>query len=179
MSLHALHRTKPRLAVAIHNCSKAIVVEYIASAEDGWGRVYARQVCAQQLPRDVRVMVDGCTHKEVDMSGAHYEIIRRLVQSNTLPPIHVLREQLLALWQGHSIEQCKDKIKRFPIRVINAGVASTLRHVATAGLAMSTTIEAIAYELELARDVVTKEILPHHRPDLSCTGANKHFFALD
>ena len=35
--------------------------------------LYARQISAQTLPRDLRLLVYGATHKEVDMSGAHYE----------------------------------------------------------------------------------------------------------
>ena len=77
------------------------MVEYIASSPDSSGRVYARQACAQLLPRSVRLLVYGRTHKEIDMSGAHYEIDRRLVQSPTVPPIDVLREQLRRVWHGH------------------------------------------------------------------------------
>ena len=138
-----------------------MVVENIAAAEDGWGRVYARQTCAQQLPRAVRTLVYGSTHKEVDMSGAHYEIVRRQVNSSTPPPINVLREQLLRLWQGQEEGKVAVEMKRFPIRVINAGVSTALKHVAEVGLTMSPSIEAIAYELAAAREVVTKEILPH------------------
>ena len=72
-------------------------------------------------------LVYGSTHKEVDMSGAHYEIVRRLVNSSTLPPINVLREQLLRQWQGQEEEKVAVEIKRFPIRVINAGVSSALK----------------------------------------------------
>ena len=127
---HMVRQKLCQLAVATKNCTQAMVVEYIAAAEDGWGRVYARQACAQQLPRSVRTMVYGSTYKEVDMSGAHCEIVRRLVNSSTPPPIHLLREQLVRLWQGHNDEVIATEIRRFPIRVINAGVASTLRHVA-------------------------------------------------
>ena len=127
-----------------------MVVEYLAGSEDGKGRVYARQTSAQQLPRSVRTLVYGGTHKEVDMSGAHYEIVWRLVGSSTLPPIHDLREQLGRLWQEHDNEQVTVEVKCFPIRVINAGVASTLQHVASLGFAVPPSVEAIAYELAAA-----------------------------
>ena len=66
-----------------------MLVEYVSSSVDGYGRVYARQVGAQLLPRDVRAMIYGKTHKEVDMTGAHYEILRRLSLSDTLPQVSV------------------------------------------------------------------------------------------
>ncbi len=90
-----------------------------------------------------------------------------------------MREQLGWLWQEHDNEQVTEEIKRFPIRVINAGVASTLQHAASRGLVVSPPLEAIAYELAAARDIATAEILPQFRSDLQCTGANKHFFALE
>ena len=156
-----------------------MVVEYIASSPDGSGRVYARQACVQLLPRSVRLLVYGRTHKEIDMSGAHYEIDRRLVQSPTLPPIDVLREQLRRVWHGHVEELLNVEVKRFPIRIINAGVAATVRHLNAKGLQVPPIIEAVAYELAAAREVVTKEILPRTRPDLWCNESNKHYFALE
>ena len=157
-----------------------MVVEYLAGSDDGKGRGYARQTSAQQLPRSVRTLaVYGSTHKEVGMSGAHYEIVRRPVGSSTLPPIHNLRKQLTRLWQRHDDEQATAEIKHFPIRVINARVASTLQHVASLGFAVPSSLEAIAYELAAARDVATATILPQFRPELLCTGANKHVFALE
>ena len=105
---HLARQKLCQLAVATKNCIQAMVVEYIAAAEDGWGRVYARQACAQQLPRAVRTLVYGSTHKEVDMSGAHYEIVRRLVNSSTLPPISVLREQLLRLDQQERVNKANE-----------------------------------------------------------------------
>ena len=44
-------------------------VEYVTPANDGRGRLYARQIGAQSLPRQLRLLIDGDTHKEVDMSG--------------------------------------------------------------------------------------------------------------
>ena len=76
-----------QIALATQKLTKPMLVEYLSSSVDGYGRVYARQVGAQLLPRDVRAMIYGKTHKEVDMTGAHYEILRRLSLSNTLPQV--------------------------------------------------------------------------------------------
>ena len=52
-----------QIVLATQKLTKPMVVEYVASSVDGQGRVYARQVGAQQLPRDVRALVYGRTHK--------------------------------------------------------------------------------------------------------------------
>ena len=69
--------------------SKPFSVEYIAAAEDGMGRLYARQSCAQRLLRILRTILYGDSHWEVDISGAHYELLRIGSQSSTLPPVAV------------------------------------------------------------------------------------------
>ena len=66
-----------QLVTATGKLTKALCVGYIAAAEDGLRRLYARQVSAQSLSRDARCLLYGQTHKEIDMSGAHYEILRR------------------------------------------------------------------------------------------------------
>ena len=38
------------------------------------------------------------THKEFDMTGAHYEILRRLSLSDTLPQVSDLRDLLRQVW---------------------------------------------------------------------------------
>ena len=68
-------------------CASAVrCVEYVTPASDAKGRLYARHTSAQNLPRDLRLLLYGGTHKEVDISGAHYELIRALCASTTLPP---------------------------------------------------------------------------------------------
>ena len=71
-----------------------LAVEYVASAEDGVGRLYARQFSAQRVPRSLRLAAYGLGHQEVDMTGAHYEIVRRSIEGCTLPPIKQLRALL-------------------------------------------------------------------------------------
>ena len=69
------------------NLTKPRVVEYTASATDCLGRLYGRGPCAQRLPRKVRLLLFGNTHQEVDMVGAFYEIMRRLLRQQP-PPAH-------------------------------------------------------------------------------------------
>ena len=72
-------------------------VEHVA-ANDGRGRLYARQIGAQSLPRKLRLLMYGDTRKEVDLGGAHYELTRALCKSQSLPSICVLRDWLKILW---------------------------------------------------------------------------------
>ena len=86
------------IALATHQCKIAMSVEYVSSAADSKGRLYARQVSAQTLPRDLRLLLYDATHKEVDMSGAHYELTRAMGASKSLPPVRTLRLWLQQLW---------------------------------------------------------------------------------
>ena len=77
------------------------------------------------------------------------------------------------------VERLEDEIKRYPVRIINAGVADTLQRASALGLVITPEIEAISYELAAVRDSVTSTALAQSRPELPCTRANKHFFALE
>ena len=66
------------LALATRNVTTPLTVEYLTPANDASGRLYATQICAQKLPRELRLLIYGRTHKEVDLTGAHYELIRAL-----------------------------------------------------------------------------------------------------
>ena len=128
-----VQRQLSQIVLATLKFTKPMVVEYVAGSMDGQGRVYARQAGAQQLPKEVRILVYGRTRKEVDMTGAHYEILRRLAQSSTLPPISVLRDRLGQVWLQSGVEHLEDEVKCFPIRIINAGVGDTLRRASNLG----------------------------------------------
>lgn len=86
--------TKDSIAVSSQKGTKPLIVEYVSAALDGEGRLYARHSSAQRLPRLLRAILFGNTHKEVDISGAHYELIR-LCAHWTTP-----RGSLSQLWYG-------------------------------------------------------------------------------
>ena len=75
-------RSAAQLLTATRSGVGPLVVEYVASAEDGKGRLYARQWSGQRTPRTLRLAVYGRGHQEVDMIGAHYEIIRRSITAS-------------------------------------------------------------------------------------------------
>ena len=100
------------IALATKKCTTAMSVEYIAAASDGKGRLYARQCGAQTLPRNLRLLLYGNTHKEVDMSGAHYELTRAICASKSLPPIKELRQWLRQLWGSRLASDETDEVQR-------------------------------------------------------------------
>ena len=72
------------MALAGHKGTKPLIVEYLSAALDGEGRLYARHSSAQQLTRTSAYNF-FITHKEMDISGAHYELIRLGAKSNLMP----------------------------------------------------------------------------------------------
>ena len=145
------------LALATRNVTTSLTVEYLTPANDASGRLYATQICAQKLPRELRLLIYGRTHKEVDLTGAHYELIRALTGSVTLPPTHLLRDRLKATWAGEqgADSELLNEVKMLPIRIINSGAARALKHVTDQNLSIPPWIEAFAFDLDTAREAFT------------------------
>ena len=125
------------LALATRSATTPLTVEYLTPANDASGRLYATQICAQRLPRELRLLIYGSTHKEVDLTGAHYGMIRAMTGSETLPPTHVLRGWLRETWEGNQVANpapLREEVKMLPIRVINSGAVQALQHVTECGL---------------------------------------------
>ena len=88
------------IALATKKGSTMMSVEYVTPANDGRGRLYARQIGAQSLPRQLRLLIYGETHKEVDISGAHYELTRALCKialAGQLPEFFPLQQWICAV----------------------------------------------------------------------------------
>ena len=177
------HATEIRsLALATRNVTTPLTVEYLTPANDASGRLYATQICAQRLPRELRLLIYGSTHKEVDLTGAHYELIRAMTGSVTLPPTHLLRGRLRETWagdQGTDPDPSFDEVKMLPIRIINCGAARALKHVTDKGLGIPPWIEAFAFDLEAAREVFTAHVQREVRPRVEALAKNRHFFAAE
>ena len=170
------------LALATRNVTTPLTVEYLTPANDASGRLYATQICAQRLPRELRLLIYGSTHKEVDLTGAHYELIRAMTGSVTLPPTRLLRGRLREIWTGDHItapELSSDEVKMLPIRVINTGAPQALKHVTNKGLNLPPWIEAFAFDLEAARDIFTAHVRREVRPRVEALAKNRHFFAAE
>ena len=166
------------LALATRGFSRRHVVGYVAAATDGQGRLYAKQPCAQYLPKPVRAFIYAQTHQEVDMAGAHYELIRRYVNSNSLPHIEVLRTALATIWGEDCCVGGENIIKMFPVRVINAGAPATLRFLQQHCLTVAGFVSTVAFDLDAAKVVCADAVL-RHRADLLTTYTNRYFYACE
>ena len=147
------------LALATQKLTRGHVVEYVAAATDGNGRLYAKQSCAQHLPKPVRAFIYAQAHQEVDMAGAHYELIRRYVNSSSLPHIELLRATLADIWGEDACVESENIIKMFPVRVINAGAPATLRFLQKHHLAVAGFVSTFAFDLDAAKVACTADVL--------------------
>ena len=171
------------IALATKKGSQMMSVEYVTPASDGRGRLYARQIGAQSLPRQLRLLIYGETHKEVDISGAHYELTRLLCKSQSLPPISALREKLRHLWASRLSNDAGGEvgraIKLFPIRVINSGAVAALNHLHLLCLDTPPWVSAFAFDLDATRKVTTEHLLQSLRLGLDVAFRNRSFFAME
>lgn len=123
------------------------------------------------MPRDVRLLLFGQNHWEIDLKGSFYELIRRLGLLHTpdhlpLPTITDLRTLLTMDPYIATVESiCPGTIKQLPLRVINStaeAAFSFLRtiHEGTPG----STVVAILNQLWQQTKALTDKLLPHTRP---------------
>ena len=171
------------IALASQKCTVAYEVEYVAAAEDGEGRLYAQQTSAQCMPKDLRLLLFGDTHWEVDISGAHNELIRIGSKSQTLPCIRMLREWLYESFsssdENGSQAEVQRNVKCFPILVINAGKQHAISVMQSKGYSIPGWVLHWADDLILARDCLTSVVLPLLRPHLQTTHRNKHYYTAE
>ena len=78
-----------------------LTVHYRPTHAAPLGRLYAIESAAQTLPKQLRLLLFGLrlllfgtTYAEVDISGAHYEIVRRFSHTTDLLPVIALRRWL-------------------------------------------------------------------------------------
>ena len=167
-----------QLAAATNMFKKALCVEYVAAAEDGHGRLYARQVSAQSLSRDARCLLYGQSHKEIDMSGAHYEILRRSIGAPTLPDIALLREIITGDCQG-SGEDFDAFFKLLPIRLLNSGADRALSHARERGYYPSDRVISLFREIETLRNIHLPSVLATRRPTLAVSFRIRNYHACE
>ena len=174
-----ISRGAANLITSIRAHTSLLAVEYVTSAEDGVGRLYARQVSAQRMPRLLRLAAYGSGHQEVDMTGAHYEIVRRSIEKCSLPPIQKLRELLRSEWSRTGCVDFDEAIKLWPLWVINGGMQTADDQLRRQQLVTTPAINAIAYELTAACAAFTTSVLPCLRSRLPTCFRNRAFFATE
>ena len=167
-----------QLVTATQRLTKPLCVEYIAAAEDGLGRLYARQVSAQSLTKEARYLLYGQNHKEVDMSGAHYELLRRCVGVSQLPPIAQLREAIRTECQG-TVQDPNAFAKHLPLRLLNTNAGSTLAFAKEQGYIPGGRLSALFWEIENLRDHYLPAMLQKYRSGLEVSFRNRSYHACE
>ena len=109
---HPTHRQDLVRYLAKHRAhagAAGLKITYWRTSSDGKGRYYAQGPAAQRLPKELRTLLYGRTHTEIDVIGAFYEIIRRTAltlgtseEAERPPPIpgveqarHIIEQELL------------------------------------------------------------------------------------
>ena len=138
LTLSPQHRTLVESYLAPYSTQRpCIEVPYASRSDDGLGRKYCLTVGGQRLPKEVRLLLFGKTHVEVDLKGSFYELVRRLSlsllpQCTPLPTIDELRHLLASDPYIRAVrEKCTDTIKRLPLRVINSTIDATYYYLNT------------------------------------------------
>ena len=139
LSLSPHHRTLLESYLAPNMTQRHnIEVSYSPRTDDALGRKYCITIGGQRLPREVRLLLFGRTHYEIDLKGSFYELIRRLglhflPQHTPLPTIEELRHTLACDPYIRAVEtECPQTIKRLPLRIINSSIL--MQHTTTLSL---------------------------------------------
>ena len=108
-----------------------LTVHYRPTNAAPLGRLYAIESAAQTLPKQLRLLLYGTTHAEIDISGAHYEIIRRFSHTTDLLPVIALRHWLHQQLDHLIINNQQDSlVKRWPLVIINSlDVTTAINHL--------------------------------------------------
>lgn len=148
-----------------------IEVAYSPRADDSQGRKYCITIGGQRLPREVRPLLFGHTHYEVDLKGSFYELIKRLglrflPQHVPLPKIDELRNMLARDLYIQAVEAaCPQTIKRLPLRIINSSIEATYYHLQTIiSGSPGPAIDRILRQLWSLSRTLTEQLLPRFRP---------------
>ena len=110
------------LAVSSSHC---LSVGYKPTVDALGGRFYSVGNAAQRLPRQVRLLLFGNSHWEMDISGAHYELMRRQCKTAevhlALLPIAQVRDYLRGALRAHIAEnEIGPLAKTWPLIIINS-----------------------------------------------------------
>ena len=130
--LHVLLRRHPHykwvamdyIALAVSS-SHCLSVGYKPTVDALGGRFYSVGNAAQRLPRQVRLLLFGNSHWEIDISGAHYELMRRQCKTNkvhlTLQPVAQMRDCLRGALRAYLAEdEVGSLAKTWPLVILNS-----------------------------------------------------------
>ena len=130
--MHALLRRHPHykwvtmdyIALAVSS-SHRLNVGYKPTVNSIGGRFYSVGSAAQRLPRQARLLLFGNSHWEIDISGAHYERMRRQCRAAevhlSLLPITQMRSYLTRALRAQIAEtDISLLVKTWPLVIINS-----------------------------------------------------------
>ena len=170
------------LAVASSHC---LSVGYKPTVDAFGGRFYSVGNAAQRLPRQVRLLLFGNCHWEIDISGAHYELMRRQCKAAevhlALLPIAQARAYLRgAFWAHIAEDEVGPLVKTWPLVIINSATPQE----AIEYLKKRLQTELPPHLVNFAREVFAASRYAMHHPPSWCPagtertgrGAPFHYF---
>ena len=190
--MHTLLRRHPHykwvamdyIALAVSS-SHCLNVGYKPTVNSMGGRFYSVGNAAQRLPRQVRLLLFGNSHWEIDISGAHYELMRRQCRAAevhlTLLPIAQMRSYLTRALSAQIAENdISLLVKTWPLVIINSATPQE----AIEYLKKRIQTEPSHHLVSFAREVFAASRYAMHHPPSWCPsgpertgrGAPFHYF---
>ena len=190
--MHTLLRRHPHykwvamdyIALAVSS-SHCLNVGYKPTVNSMGGRFYSVGNAAQRLPRQVRLLLFGNSHWEIDISGAHYELMRRQCRAAevhlTLLPIAQMRSYLTRALSAQIAENDINLlVKTWPLVIINSATPQE----AIEYLKKRIQTEPSYHLVSFAREVFAASRYAMHHPPSWCPsgpertgrGAPFHYF---
>ena len=190
--LHVLLRLHPHykwvamdyIALAVSS-SHCLSVGYKPTVDALGGRFYSVGNAAQRLPRQVRLLLFGNSHWEIDISGAHYELMRRQCKTNevhlTLQPVAQMRDYLRGALRAYLAEdEIGSLVKTWPLVILNSATPQE----AIEYLKKRIQVEPSGQLVSFAREVFAASRYAMHHPPPWCPngpvrtgrGAPFHYF---
>ena len=190
--MHALLRRHPHykwvamdyIALAVSS-SHRLNVGYKPTVNSMGGRFYSVGNAAQRLPRQVRLLLFGNSHWEIDISGAHYELMRRQCRAAevhlSLLPITQMRSYLTRALRAQIADtDISLLVKTWPLVIINSATPQeAIEH-----LNKRIQMEPSHHLVSFAREVFAASRYAMHHPPSWCPsgpertgrGAPFHYF---
>ena len=190
--MHALLRRHPHykwvamdyIALAVSS-SHRLNVGYKPTVNSMGGRFYSVGNAAQRLPRQVRLLLFGNSHWEIDISGAHYELMRRQCRAAevhlSLLPITQMRSYLTRALRAQIAEtDISLLVKTWPLVIINSATPQEAIEYLNKRIQMEPSHHLVSF----AREVFAASRYAMHHPPSWCPsgpertgrGAPFHYF---
>ena len=174
-----------------HATVSGLQMTYWRTSGDGKGRFYAQGPAAQRLSKELRILLFGRTHIEIDIIGAFYEIIRRMANRlketencstlPALPTIEQARQQAEhELLRQRPQSHAAPVAKRLIHIAINASVTTTAKFVTDSQYTFTPPLAKLSTDIHQAANAVCHHLSKQpqtHRSDY--TVRNRNFYHLE